>query len=244
MKNIAIPWLLMLLMSSVLAFGQDYSAVAGDYACESIGGKRGCMNSIRLRANGYWGYVEYSGKYEVRNGRVIFVSGDGGPATWGSAIIGPDTLTIGNVVYRRPPASRHGGDNDQQRPAGPAPQERLAPSTAGLHPSYEGHYFSGVVNGMGHEWYFNSDGTYRERRLSRVSHFEFRGQFRVVGEYIEFTQSTATGGTVTPAVGRGTIVTGGTSQGHETRRLKFQMLADSAKNYDMELDGVGYWFSP
>ena len=81
-------------------------AIAGEYACESMAG-RPCDTHVplRLQDNGYWGWAKYSGQYRVVGGSVEWVSGNGGPVGWGSAIIGPGTVSFSSggkpVVWRK-----------------------------------------------------------------------------------------------------------------------------------------------
>jgi hypothetical protein len=92
---------IVLLVNRGESWAQDRS-VAGEYACvKSCSGG----TALTLQDNGYWGWGKYTGQYQVKNGRVEFVNGNGGPVTWGSAAIGSDTLTFMSggkaVVYQK-----------------------------------------------------------------------------------------------------------------------------------------------
>lgn len=98
-------------------------SVAGDYVCKSAKGQPcGTQVSLRLVANGYWQWAKYSGQYSVANGRVQFVNGNGGPVGWGSANIGPGTLTFNDfgddVVWQKPAASGDGSTPGAQLASG------------------------------------------------------------------------------------------------------------------------------
>jgi hypothetical protein len=70
------------------------SPVAGNYACRSIRSKPCDTNTpLQLVDNGVWRWGRYSGNFTVNEGHVQF-TGVGGPASWGSAIIGLNTLTF------------------------------------------------------------------------------------------------------------------------------------------------------
>jgi hypothetical protein len=86
-------------------------------------------------------------------------------------------------------------------------------------------------------WYFNSDGTYIERRSTGGTGFTYRGTFRIMGDTIEFHQTRVSGGTAT---GR---MIAGSNQSNETKRLKFQMADPSDPNSQMILNGTKYWYS-
>ena len=84
------------------------NSVEGGYICSTTGGKP-CMTNVPLQlVNGHWRWQLYAGTYTVANGKVMFEgrSGEGGPVTWGDAIIGPGTLTFNqfgaNSVWAKP----------------------------------------------------------------------------------------------------------------------------------------------
>jgi hypothetical protein len=89
------------------------TSVAGEYVCASIG-SRPCDTSteLQLTENGNWRWGRYSGTYSGARGSLAF-DGLGGPATWGPAAAGRDTLTFGSrdqrVVWQKPsPGGRAG----------------------------------------------------------------------------------------------------------------------------------------
>jgi hypothetical protein len=98
--------MLAIMLSMTSGAGWAANSISGEYACRSIG-NRPCdaATGLVISDNGYWGWGKYSGQYKVSNERMEFVSGNGGPITWGPAVIGTDTLTFtsgGNaVVYQK-----------------------------------------------------------------------------------------------------------------------------------------------
>ncbi len=100
--------LVCVLLLPVMECNAAKQSVVGEYACHSMGG-RPCdtQTSLRLLGNGYWGWGRYSGTYRVSGGTIEFVSGDGGPVTWGPATIGNGTVTFNSgqpVVFEKPSA--------------------------------------------------------------------------------------------------------------------------------------------
>lgn len=85
------------------------SSVVGSYVCRSMGPTRCDTNSaLNLLANGHWGWGGYAGLYQVSGNAVEFTHGDGGPVTWGSALIGSKGTLVfsgGNgqlIVWQKP----------------------------------------------------------------------------------------------------------------------------------------------
>lgn len=80
-------------------------AVVGEYVCRLMGNQP-CDTHTMLRVNGdgSWGWSEYGGSFQARGNEIQF-SGNGGPASWGTAYIGPGTITFpssgGNVVWQK-----------------------------------------------------------------------------------------------------------------------------------------------
>ena len=82
------------------------TSVAGEYTCASIGSRPCDTNTeMQLTENGNWRWGRYSGTYSVARGSIVF-DGVGGPATWGPAEAGRDTLTFGprdqRAVWQKP----------------------------------------------------------------------------------------------------------------------------------------------
>lgn len=86
------------------------TVVIGSYLCKSMGSQPcSTRTELRLADGGFWGWGRYNGEFEVASGRVRF-KGIGGAATWGPAVIGPNTLTFTSgqdtVVWEKPAALR------------------------------------------------------------------------------------------------------------------------------------------
>ena len=81
-------------------------SLAGSYFCYPTCDSH---TPIVLTENGNWRWGGYrAGTFKVTNGTVVF-DGIGGPATWGPAALGPDSLTftsegppVKQFVYRKP----------------------------------------------------------------------------------------------------------------------------------------------
>ncbi|HEV2731336.1 MAG TPA: hypothetical protein VGV15_15000 [Terriglobales bacterium] len=100
----------MIAVLAVLLLGRETgwanNSVAGNYLCKSTKGRPCSTNTpLQLVSNGNWRWGRYNGTYTVDNGRIEF-NGVGGPATWGGAAIGPDTMTFNdfgdNSVWQKP----------------------------------------------------------------------------------------------------------------------------------------------
>ena len=101
----------MIAVLAVLLLGAEASlagngSIAGNYLCRSTQGNPCSTNTpLQLVSNGSWRWGRYNGTYTVGNGRIEF-NGVGGPASWGGAAVGPDTLTFNdfgdNSVWQKP----------------------------------------------------------------------------------------------------------------------------------------------
>jgi hypothetical protein len=118
------------------------ASVAGSYYCyPDCGGN----TPILLSANGNWQWGGFNvGTFQVSNGSVVF-DGVGGPATWGPAAAGEDSLTF---ITPGPPESRV-----VYRKAGPIPSQLLGVYSGGGETALEfradGSYVSQAPDGSG-----------------------------------------------------------------------------------------------
>ncbi len=80
--------------------------VEGSYLCESVRSKPCTLSNtpLQLTNTGAWRWGRYAGHFTIQNGRIQF-NGIGGPATWGSAIIGRGWLNFNdfgdNGIWRK-----------------------------------------------------------------------------------------------------------------------------------------------
>jgi hypothetical protein len=97
--------LCLLLCASLLP--AQYGSLAGDYVCKSVRGNP-CStgHSIRLLADGGWAFDWYRGTYSVAGGKITFMPKDSYIHAWGTAIVGPGTITFNdfgdNAIWVKP----------------------------------------------------------------------------------------------------------------------------------------------
>ncbi|HUI84448.1 MAG TPA: hypothetical protein VL240_09500 [Candidatus Binatia bacterium] len=83
-----------LLLAATLLVAQ-HSSLAGDYQCKSVRGAACSTNhNLRLLDDGTWSYDFYRGTYSVQGNRVTFGPNTAYLHSWGSAQIGPGSLTF------------------------------------------------------------------------------------------------------------------------------------------------------